>query len=45
MSDTPILDTIEGVVGQGPILRRIREVIYRVRGRIREIRERFRQRR
>lgn len=35
---TPVLDTIEGVVGQGPIIRRIREVVRRIRERIRQIR-------
>jgi len=34
---TPLLDAVTGVVGQGPILRRLRELIRKVRERVREI--------
>jgi len=31
---TPVLDKIAGVIGEGPILRRLREIVRRIRERV-----------
>jgi len=37
---TPVLDRITSVVGEGPILRRVKEVVVKVKTRIRQVTKR-----